>query len=264
MVKENRKLPFFKFDALAWLKGKVQLLSVTEKGIYIELIVRIWAENGALKNDQFLHRKISTQKQVLLDALTLLKELDIIQEENGFLSVKFIKHQLFEHEQFIEKKRIAGQQGGRPKKQPKPKKKEERRKEIKEKEEKENIFDRFGAKDSKLIREAAERIRKAHPRVSQPIKTDLAVINAIAREVDKGHPVNDAVAYIENRPRIYAHAVSLWPPKEKQFAKSSLAWFDGGCYLEDPETWKRNYPDGGDDEIGFMPDGTPFHREVVV
>jgi uncharacterized protein YdaU (DUF1376 family) len=116
-------------------------LSVSEKGVYIELVVRIWAENGALKNDQFLHRKINTQKQVFSDALAFFKELDIIQEENGFLSIKFIKHQLLEYDKFIEKKRLAGQQGGRPQKQTKANKKEERRKEneeIKENTTKEN------------------------------------------------------------------------------------------------------------------------------
>jgi hypothetical protein len=40
-----KKLPFFKFDAFEWIKGNVQLLSPKEKGIFIELLARIWAVN---------------------------------------------------------------------------------------------------------------------------------------------------------------------------------------------------------------------------
>ena len=123
-----KKLPFFKFDALEWIKGNVQILEPVEKGIFVELLARIWAENGELKNDNFLHRKLSIKKVELSNALQCFFELGIMQEKDGYLSVKFLKAQLLEHADYIEKRRLAGSKGGRPKKVEKPKKKEERRK----------------------------------------------------------------------------------------------------------------------------------------
>jgi len=110
-------LPFFKFDAMDWIKGKVQLLTNEQKGIFIEVCARIWAENGRVKNDRFLARLISTENHVLLDALKCFFELGIIEENDGFLSVKFIKRQLSDAFEFAAKKRKAGRLGGRPKKQ---------------------------------------------------------------------------------------------------------------------------------------------------
>jgi len=128
------RMDWFKFEPLEWIKGNVQLLDQSQKGIYIELIARIWAEKGQLKNDRFLAQKISTEKHVLSDALECFFDLKIMYEKDGFLSVKFIDKQIKAHAFIIEQKRAAGRLGGRPsKKQTKANKnKKENKKEIKE------------------------------------------------------------------------------------------------------------------------------------
>lgn len=63
------KMPFFKFDVSQWLTGKIQLLTATEKGIFIDLVARIFQEKGFLKNDEILHRLIRVEKATLLEAL---------------------------------------------------------------------------------------------------------------------------------------------------------------------------------------------------
>ena len=123
----SAKLPFFKFDAAAWLTGKVQLLTPAEKGIFIDLLARMWHENGALKNTEFLHRQIRCEKIELSNALKTFAELSIMEENDGVLSVKFIGEQLSENNAYREVRRACGAKGGRPKKVGKPKKKEERR-----------------------------------------------------------------------------------------------------------------------------------------
>ena len=110
------KLPFFKFDAAAWLTGKVQLLTPSEKGIFIDLLARIWHENGTLRHTEFLHRQIRCEKIELSNALKTFAELSIMEENDGVLSVKFIGEQLSENNAYREVRRACGAKGGRPKK----------------------------------------------------------------------------------------------------------------------------------------------------
>jgi len=116
-------MPFFKFDAGAWLTGKVQLLTPAEKGIFIDLLARIWYENGYLRHTEILHRQLHCDKQELADALQVYHELGIMTEKDGVLSVKFVLEQIAEREDFVEMKRRAGAKGG---KQRQAKQKEER------------------------------------------------------------------------------------------------------------------------------------------
>lgn len=106
-------LPFFKFDAGAWLTGKVQLLTPAEKGIFIDLVARIWYENGYLRHTEILHRQLHCDKQTLADALQVYQELDIMTEEDGVLSVKFVLEQIAEREDIVETRRRAGAKGGK-------------------------------------------------------------------------------------------------------------------------------------------------------
>lgn len=119
-------LPFFKFDAGAWLTGKVQLLTPAEKGIFIDLVARIWYENGYLKHSEILHRQLHCDKQSLADALRCFAELGIMEEKDGVLSVKFVLEQIAEREDFVSMKRRAGAKGG---KQRQAKQKEEKKEE---------------------------------------------------------------------------------------------------------------------------------------
>jgi len=142
-------LPYFKFNVLDWIKGKVQLLSNEEKGIFIELCARIWCESGKLKNDDILHRLIRVEKAKFLLALKAFCELGILEEKDGYLSVKFLETQIIIGFQFIEKQRKNGAKGGRPqnpnkahKKRVEEKRVEETRLEEKRGEEKEESLPR--------------------------------------------------------------------------------------------------------------------------
>lgn len=106
-------MPFFKFDAAAWLTGKVQLLTPAEKGIFIDLLARMWHENGRLRLDGILHRQLHCDKQNLTDALRVYQELGIMNVDGDVLSVKFMLAQIEERQQFVEKKRLAGSLGGK-------------------------------------------------------------------------------------------------------------------------------------------------------
>ena len=123
-----KALPFFKFDADSWLTGKIQLLSAQEKGIFIDLLARIWKENGCLKNTAVLHRLIRVQKATLSKSFEAFSQLGIMEEKDGFLRVKFIDEQLEQRREYIEAQREIGRRGGRPKKGSKPKQKAESRK----------------------------------------------------------------------------------------------------------------------------------------
>ena len=123
-----KALPFFKFDADSWLTGKIQLLSAQEKGIFIDLLARIWKENGVLKNTEVLHRLIRVQKATLSKSFEAFFQLGIMEEKDGFLRVKFIDEQLEQRREYIEAQREIGRRGGRPKKGSKGKQKAESRK----------------------------------------------------------------------------------------------------------------------------------------
>ena len=129
-----KSMPFFKFDSDAWLTGKIQVLSAQEKGIFIDLLARIWKENGVLKNTEILHRLLRVPKATLSKAFEAFFQLGIMEEKDGFLRVKFIDEQLKQRREYIESQREIGRRGGRPKKGSKPIQKAESRKQKAEKE----------------------------------------------------------------------------------------------------------------------------------
>jgi len=148
-----KTLPFFKFDAESWLTGKVQSLPVDEIGIFINLAARIWKEGGALKNARFLPRLLGATREQFDAAMQDFLELEIIEEVDGFLRIKFLDDQLAERRAFISKCAEGGRKGKKATteqpasnlqgtfndpavtpEQPASNKKEERRKKIEERE----------------------------------------------------------------------------------------------------------------------------------
>ena len=111
-----KALPIFKFDADEWLTGKIQLLSAQEKGIFIDLVARIWKENGALKNTEVLPRLVRVPKATLAKSLDAFIQLGIMVEKDGFLSVKFVDAQLEARREYAEKQRVFGRMRGKRKK----------------------------------------------------------------------------------------------------------------------------------------------------
>lgn len=144
-----KTLPFFKFDAESWLTGKVQVLTVDEIGIFINLAARIWKAGGSLKNDRFLPRLLGASREQFDAAMQDFLELEIITETDGLLRIKFLDNQLEERAAFISKCAKGGRKGKKTTteqplstledtpEQPASNKKEERR-EQKEDKEREN------------------------------------------------------------------------------------------------------------------------------
>ena len=148
-----KNLPFFKFDAESWLTGKVQVLTVDEIGIFINLAARIWKAGGSLKNDRFLPRLLGASRDQFDAAMQDFLELEIIAETDGFLRIKFLDDQLAERRAFINKCAEGGRKGKKvateqptsnpqgtltnpeaPTEQPASNKKEERREKREDKE----------------------------------------------------------------------------------------------------------------------------------
>ena len=111
-----KALPFFKFDADAWLTGKIQLLSAQEKGIFIDLVARMWKENGSLKNDDVLPRLVRVPKATLAKSLEAYFQLGIMVEKDHVLSVKFVDAQLEARREYAEKQRVFGGMRGKKRK----------------------------------------------------------------------------------------------------------------------------------------------------
>lgn len=109
-------MSFFKFNTEEWLTGKYQLLSPDEKGIFVDIVARLWMNNGVLQNDEYLYRLLRVKKGTLLQALQTLFDMKILQENNGFLSAEFVTEQIAKKQDFTLKMKESGAKGGRPKK----------------------------------------------------------------------------------------------------------------------------------------------------
>lgn len=109
-------ISFLKFDADAWLTGKVQMLSPQEKGIFIDMVALAWKENGEIRNDGLLYRTLRTQKGTLSKTKATLLEAGLICEKDGFFVVNFVKKLIEERNSYILKQREFGKIGGKKKK----------------------------------------------------------------------------------------------------------------------------------------------------
>lgn len=86
--------PWFKFTSANWLSGSVQLLSDAEKGTYIDLLAMIWKEDGSLKLDKILSRKLRLDHATVCDRIDSYCELEIMVCDGNVLNVKFLSDQL--------------------------------------------------------------------------------------------------------------------------------------------------------------------------
>jgi hypothetical protein len=243
---KDKRLPFFKFDTDDWLTGKIQLVSQEYQGTFVNLLALLWRENGVLKNDRFLAKKLKVPSTYLEGCLTDLKELEIIIEKDGFLSVKFITLQLEKHLEYLKKCSEAGKKSAEIKKVPPTKKKEERRKEKED-----NTLnpplppagDDIEINDNFLI-QAAERILKKHPKAIMPTQSAADVKKAIQKVFDNPpvKTIEEAIAFIEERTELYASIVEQWPQDQHRFITGSNNWYAGGGYFEDEKIWMQRIP----------------------
>jgi len=103
-----KRLPFFKFDVTAWLTGNIQLLTMEEQGIFINLCALIWRDGGKYKVNKLLHRKLNISQQTLNECLQVLEDAELVLNTDGYLSVKFIDEQIKTRDEYVQQKREAG------------------------------------------------------------------------------------------------------------------------------------------------------------
>lgn len=231
--------PFFKFDADDWLTGKVQALDMEAQGIFVNLLARIWRENGKIKNTSFLHRQLRVPQDTLTAALGTFKESGILQENDGFLSVKFLTRQLEERVEYVEQQRKFGRQAGKSRKGASGKNKNKNKKRVNNKE-----------KYTKEIFSFIEMVKKVYPNFSGPYIVERAILDAIDREFDKGMEIPAIVNTMDVAVRKYAETVSTWDLKQKGFAWAANTFFTDGHYLDDPASWQRGEDYGQNREKG--------------
>ena len=107
------KLPYWRFYTNDWFTGKIQFVDHLYKGIFMDLCAHIWNAKGSLEHDKFLHLRLKVDQQVFNKCLQVLKEYEIINEIDGFLSVKFLTKQLGKCAETSHQKSLAGKESAR-------------------------------------------------------------------------------------------------------------------------------------------------------
>lgn len=89
----------------------------------------------------------------------------------------------------------------------------------------------------------AEAIQALHPKRRELRGDVAAIVEAVRREADKpGGSIEAALGKIRTATEAYAAAVAAWPEAKKRFVTPCKRWFDEGCYLDDPATWRQDDP----------------------
>ena len=123
-------LPYYKFEANAWLTGKIQLCTHEEKGIFTDLLARIWANGGSLPITKLLHRQLGMAQGTLSDVVGTFTDLEIMECNDDVLRVKFIDDQLKARGAFLKSCSEAGKKSAEKRSQSKvPQAREEKRRE---------------------------------------------------------------------------------------------------------------------------------------
>ena len=130
--------PWFKFTAVDWLSGSIQLLTDAEKGTYIDLVSLIWKENGQIINNEILCRKLRLSYATACERINSYCELGILVCDNDILSIKFLSEQLLELDEKSKQNSENAKKRWQKQKTPmrthaNKKRKEEKREEEKEK-----------------------------------------------------------------------------------------------------------------------------------
>lgn len=123
--------------------------------------------------------------------------------------------------------------------------------EVEVEEDKERETMRAG--ELELWQEAAA-IQALHPK-RRELRGDIAaIVEAIRREADKpGGSIEGALGKIRTATEAYAAAVAAWPETKKRFVTPCKRWFDEGCYLDDPATWRQDDPSAAGRKRKFDP-----------
>ncbi len=271
MMDKNQISPFFKFDVLEWIEGRIELLDPEAKnrGVFVGLCARIWRNGGSIKNDEFLPSLLRMEKATFNQVLEFLKNNDFIVEKDGFLRVKFLDAQLTERFSYLEKQREIGKRGGRPRKPSKTlgltnpfvdktqqnpwvlerKVAKERKYTKKETSSLKKVSlrddDNDGEKKAVVSNEnrelqIVENLASAYPKKFGLMAGKRAALKVIRSEFDKGSDYDRIELDLTDDVKAYAETVAQWPEVQKRYIWSMETFFADGHYLDDRETWIRS------------------------
>lgn len=258
-----RKMPFYKFDADAWLLGKIQSCDHRTKGIFTDLTALAWRENNVVRRDKFLANKLKVTSSELDSTLSDLEELEIVHEKDGILSIKFIQEQLDEREEYLERCRAGGKKSANIRKSTSTKQKAESRY-LKEKSlgEKENFSEngeplenqsgngapspatsqsRNLPEDRRAL-DIAGKLLAIYPKRGNQNYAVRAAKQAVCRLFDGGMDYDGIETKLMAAVRTYSTEVASWRQEDRRYAWSMEMFFADAHYNDDPATWKR-YPD---------------------
>jgi hypothetical protein len=85
-----KELPYFKFEASAWMSGEIQICDYASKGLYIELCSLYWSRSGELSYAFALQKLCMGNK----DALQPLVDCNAVKVNDGQIVVDFLDEQL--------------------------------------------------------------------------------------------------------------------------------------------------------------------------
>lgn len=85
------------------------------------------------------------------------------------------------------------------------------------------------------------------------VDAQLAIFNAIEREIDKGMTETEAVETIRRGTTAYINAVKKWKPKEKKFITNIKNFFNNSMYLENEQIWEREEDEHNDGIDLYVP-----------
>ena len=252
MMDKNQISPFFKFDVLEWIEGRIELLDPEAKnrGVFVGLCARIWRNCGSIKNDEFLPSLLRVEKATLTQALEFLKTNDFIVEKDGFLRVKFLDAQLTERFSYLEKQREIGKRGGRPKKgmqrvgKPIIESKIFKEDTIVSKKKAASGDDNDEKKavvsDENRELQIVENLASAYPKKFGLMAGKRAALKVIRSEFDKGSDYGRIELDLTDDVKAYAETVAQWTEAQKRYIWSMETFFSDGHYLDDRETWIRS------------------------
>jgi hypothetical protein len=112
-----KQLSYFRFHTAAYRTGKIQLCTMQEQGVFINLCALILDNGGAYRPDRFTARQLRIDEQTFNGCLQTLTDVGLVVDNGGDLSVKFITEQINEYADFCAKNSRAGRASARARQQ---------------------------------------------------------------------------------------------------------------------------------------------------
>jgi len=105
-----KELPYFRFTCQEWQNGDITLEPMATQGLFINICSYYWLNNCTLS-----YEKVTKKYKRCARTLQRLHALGILEVNSEVVSINFLDRQWEELQSFREKKRIAGQKGGKKK-----------------------------------------------------------------------------------------------------------------------------------------------------